>query len=201
MQIKITKVFAVKAPVTHVWGFLSNPTKVAMCVPGAQITEVVDQRRYRGTISVQVGPVLTNYKGELTIERLDAQNFEIELVGKGQDVKGKGSASVKMVGRLSALPQGGTEVTGSSELTITGLLAQFGSRMVEEVSEQMFGQFTQRLQQNLEGVEASGSEREPTQPLKAIPLVLKAFKLAILRFFRRFRRTAGRYSERERSSP
>jgi len=193
MQVKITKAFSVQAPVTHVWDFLSDPTKVAMCVPGARITEVVvDQRRYRGTIRVQVGPVLTNYKGELTIERLDAQNLEIELVGKGQDVKGKGSASLKMVGTLRALPHGGTEVTGSSELTITGLLAQLGSRMVEEVSEQMFGQFTQSLQQNLESVKASGSEREPTQPLKAIPLLLKAFRTAILRFFRHL---VGRYSE------
>jgi carbon monoxide dehydrogenase subunit G len=198
MQVKITKAFAVQAPVTHVWGFLSDPTKVAMCVPGARITEVVDQRRYRGTLSVQVGPVLTNYKGELTIERLDAQNFEIELVGKGQDVKGKGSASVKMVGKLCALPHGGTEVTGSSELTMTGLLVQFGSRMIEEVSGQIFGQFTQCLQQNLEGVAASDSEHEPTRPLKAIPLMLKAFGTAILRFFRRI---VGRYSERERSAP
>jgi|SRR5215510_2505181 len=185
MQVKVTKAFAVKEPVTQVWEFLSDPRKVVTCVPGAQITEVVDQRRYLGIISIQVGPVVTNYKGELTVERLDAQNFEIELVGKGQDVKGKGNASIKMMGKLCALSNGGTEVTGSSEITITGLLAQLGSRMVEEVSEQMFGQFTQSLQKNLEGVKASGSEPKRAQPLKAIPLLLKAFAVTIVRFFRR----------------
>jgi carbon monoxide dehydrogenase subunit G len=194
MQVKITKTFAVKEPVTQVWGFLSDPRKVATCVPGAQITEAVDERRYIGTISVRVGPMVTNYKGELVVERLDAQNFEIGLVGKGQDVKGKGSASIKMVGKLRALPHGGTEVMGGSELSITGLLAQFGSRMIEEVSEQMFRQFTQSLQKNLEGLPACGSEPKPTQPLKAVPLLLRALKMAVLRFFRRI---IGRYGEQQ----
>jgi carbon monoxide dehydrogenase subunit G len=192
VQVKVAKAFAVTEPVTQVWEFLSDPRKVVTCVPGAQITEVVDQRRYRGTLSVQVGPVVTNYKGELTIERLDAQHFEIELVGKGQDVKGKGNASVKMLGKLNALPQGGTEVKGSSEITVTGLLAQFGARMIEEVSEQMFRQFTQSLQKNLEDVKASGDESKRAQPLKAIPLFLRVVVMAILRFFRRITgRVAG----------
>jgi len=191
MQVKMTKAFAVKEPVAQVWQFLSDPRKVVTCVPGAQLTEVVDQHRYMGTISVQVGPVVTNYKGELTIVRLDPQNFEIELVGKGQDIKGKGNASVKMLGKLCALPHGGTEIRGSSEITITGLLAQFGSRMVEEVSEQMFGQFTQSLQKNLEGVKASGAEPQRAQPLKAIPLLLQALAMTILRFFRRITGRVG----------
>ncbi len=44
---------------------------------------------------------------------------------------------MKMTGKLRALPDGGTEVAGISEITITGLLAQFGSRVVEEVSNQI----------------------------------------------------------------
>ncbi len=183
MQVKITKTFEVRAPVAKVWSFLTDPRKVATCVPGAQITEAVDERRYIGTINVKVGPVVTNYKGELVIERLDAQNFEIELVGKGQDVKGKGSASMKMVGKLRALPHGGTEVVGSSEITMTGLLAQFGSRVVEEISNQMFEQFTQNLQKNVEGSGDSVTEGKPTQQLRAIPLLATAIKTASLRFF------------------
>src|SRR5919198_2197169 len=126
MQVKITKKFEVKKPVSPVWGFLSDPKRVATCVPGARITEALDDCRYMGTVNVQVGPVVTSYKGELVIERLDPQNFEMEIVGKGLDVKGKGSASMKMVGKLRALPQGGTEVEGSSEISVTGLMAQFG---------------------------------------------------------------------------
>ena len=185
MQVKITKKFEVKKPVTPVWGFLSDPRRVATCVPGAQITEALDDRRYIGTVNVQVGPVVTSYKGELVIERLDPQNFEMEMVGKGLDVKGKGSASMKMVGKLRALPHGGTEVEGSSEISVTGLMAQFGSRVVEEISHQMFEQFTQSLQKNLESMEGAGKEEKSNQPLKAIPILATASKAAVVDFFRR----------------
>ncbi len=184
MQVKISKTFQVKKPAAQVWEFLSDPRKVATCIPGAQITETLDERRYLGTISVKVGPVLTDYKGELTIERLDAQNYEIGLLGKGTDVKGKGSASMKMTGKLRALPDGETEVTGISEITITGLLAQFGSRVVEEVSNQMFAQFTSSLQQSLQATGNPGGVDEKTKPLRALPLVLAAIRNMIQKVLR-----------------
>lgn len=191
MRVRVTKTFEIKRPVAPVWGFLSDPRRVASCIPGAQITEALDERRYLGTVDVRVGPVLTSYKGELVIERLDSQNFEMELLGRGQDTKGKGGASMKMVGKLRPLPHGGTEVIGSSEITVTGLLAQFGSRAVEAVSEQMFGQFTQSLQQRLEDDKAAASEQPPTPPLKALPLLLTSLRMAVLRFFRRIISRAG----------
>jgi|SRR5437870_978441 uncharacterized protein len=184
MQVKISKTFEVKQPIARVWEFLSDPRKVVTCIPGAQITEALDERRYLGMINTKVGPVLTDYKGELIVERLDAQNYEIGLLGKGTDVKGKGSASMKMTGKLRALPDGGTEVAGTSEITITGLLAQFGSRVVEEVSNQMFVQFTSSLQQNLQKTGNTGSVDEKTKPLRAVPLVLAAIRSTIRKFLR-----------------
>ena len=183
MQVKISKTFEVKQPVAQVWEFLSDPRKVATCIPGAQITEALDERRYLGTVNAKVGPVLTDYKGELIVERLDAQNYEIGLLGKGIDVKGKGSASMKMTGKLRTLPDGGTEVAGISEITITGLLAQFGSRVVEEVSNQMFAQFTSSLQQSLQATGNPPSVDEKTKPLRALPLVLAAVRNMIQKKF------------------
>ena len=110
MAIRIEKTFQLQEPLESVWKFLSDPKKVANCVPGAQITEAVDDRTYKGVIKVQVGPSVTDYKGQVHIERLDEQNHEIEIVGKGQDVRGKGSASMKMTGKVRALPDGSTEV-------------------------------------------------------------------------------------------
>jgi len=187
MQIKITKKFAVKEPVQPVWGFLSDPRKVATCVPGAQIIEALDERRYAGTVNVKVGPVVTRYKGELVIERLDHENYELELVGKGHDVKGKGAASMKMIGKLRALPQGGTEVTGTSEISVSGIMSQFGSRVIEEVSHQIFEQFSQNLQKNLEGVGGPAPGERPAPSLRAIPILATASKKAVLNFFRRIR--------------
>src|SRR5215469_10122749 len=126
MGQKIEKTFTVKEQLDRVWDFLSDPRKVATCVPGAQITEQVDDKNYKGTISVKVGPSVTDYRGEVQIVRLDTQNHEIEILGKGQDVRGRGSASMKMTGKLRALPDGGTEVISVSEINVVGILAQMG---------------------------------------------------------------------------
>ena len=72
MAIQIEKSFQVKEPIEKVWSLLSDPRRVAACVPGAKITEQVDEKTYKGTISVKVGPSATDYKGVLEIVRLDA---------------------------------------------------------------------------------------------------------------------------------
>jgi uncharacterized protein len=150
MAQKIEKTFSVPEPLDKVWAFLSDPGKVAPCVPGAQITEQVDEKTYKGAIKVKVGPSVTDYTGEVQIVRLDAQNHEIAIVGKGQDVRGRGSASMKMTGKLRALPDGGTEVISVSEIGVVGILAQMGGRVITEVSNIMFGEFTKNFQARLQ---------------------------------------------------
>ena len=146
MALRIEKSFQVNQPIEKVWSLLSDPAKVASCVPGAQITEKVDDKTYKGSISVKVGPSLTDYKGEVQILRLDPQNHEIEIQGKGQDVRGRGSASMTMTGKLAALDGGVTQVTSISEVNVVGILAQMGSRVIAEVSNIMFDKFSQNFQ-------------------------------------------------------
>lgn len=177
--MKIEKTFQVAEPVERVWAVLSDPRKVATCVPGAQITEQVDEKTYKGTISVRVGPSVTDYKGEVQLVRLDQQNHEIEIVGKGQDVRGRGSASMRMTGKLGALENGGTEVSSSSELNVVGILAQMGSRVISEVSNIMFEEFTKNFQARL-ALAADASEAEAgkaaAKPISATSLAWKAAK-------------------------
>jgi carbon monoxide dehydrogenase subunit G len=181
MAVKIEKSFQVQEPVEKVWEFLSDPRKVVTCVPGAQITEEVDERTYKGAISVKVGPSVTDYKGEVQIVRLDAQAHEIEILGKGQDVRGKGSASMKMTGKLTALPDGGTDVFTASELNVVGILAQMGNRVINEVSNIMFEKFTTDFRQKLQaGPDQAGTEAE-AKPVSGLSVAFSALKAAVTR--------------------
>jgi carbon monoxide dehydrogenase subunit G len=194
VALRIEKAFQVKEPLDKVWSFLRDPRKVAVCVPGAQITEQVDEKTYKGAISVKVGPSVTDYKGEVTIVRLDPQNHEIEILGKGQDVRGRGSASMKMTGKLRALDDGGTEVTSISELNVVGILAQMGSRVITEVSNIMFAEFTRNFQTHLEGL-ANASEaaaEELAKPISAFSLAWQAAK----RLFHRLKLALSFHSKR-----
>ena len=197
MQSKQTKTFQVNEPIRKVWLFLSDPRKVAPCLPGAQITETVDDRTFKGIITVKIGPVSTSFKGEVKLLRLDEQNYEMELAGSGQDPRGGGGATMNMLAKLTPLPDGGTEVAGTTEVTVTGKLAQFGARMMDDVSNHLFNQFTKAFQERLaqENYEnpatpaaqvagTSALEPPPPQPIRAIPLVFMLIKNAFKRLFR-----------------
>ena len=180
MAVKIEKNFQVKEPVDQVWAFLSDPKKVVTCVPGAQITEQVDDTHYKGSISVKVGPSVTDYKGEVEIVRLDPQAHEIEILGKGTDVRGKGSASMKMTGKVRAAAGGGSEVVSVSELNVIGILAQMGARVIQEVSNIMFGQFMNNFRQKLEageGQPGSGAAK----PVSGVSVAFSALKAAVFK--------------------
>jgi carbon monoxide dehydrogenase subunit G len=189
VAVRIEKTFQVKEPAEKVWAFLSDPRKVVTCVPGAQLIEAVDDRTFKGSISVKVGPSVTDYKGEVHIERLDNAAHEIELVGKGQDVRGRGSASMKMTGRVRSLPEGGAEITTVSEVNVVGILAQFGGRMIQDVSNVMFGEFTRSFEQQLQpvraGAEPDAKSATPPKPVNAIRLAIVALGAAIGRFLGR----------------
>jgi uncharacterized protein len=179
MAIPIEKTFQVQEPVDQVWNLLSDPKRVATCVPGAKITEQVDDKTYKGTISVKVGPSATDYKGELEIVRSDVANHELEMIGKGQDVKGRGSASMKMTARARALDTGGTEVTSIAEINVVGLLAQMGARMINEVSNIMFAQFIKNFKAQLE--RPTDAAPEEAKPVNAASLAWAAAKGAFHR--------------------
>jgi carbon monoxide dehydrogenase subunit G len=187
MAIKIEKSFQVAEPADQVWKVISDPRSVASCVPGARITEAVDEKTYKGVIKIKLGASVTDYKGEAHIERLDDQAQEIEMIGKGQDVRGKGGATMKLTAKVRALPEGGTEVATISELNVIGILAQMGGRMIQEVANQIFEEFTKNLRRQLAPKVSENAVDQPpaeTKPIDAGSLAVSASIRAIGRIFK-----------------
>ena len=150
MGIPIEKHFIVDAARADVWAFLTDPARVAGCLPGAAITEQVDERTYTGTISIKVGPVSARYKGKVRFERLDEEEGVAEIAASGQDLRGKGGADLRMTSRIDERGPSETEVTVESTVNVTGILAQFGRGMIQDLSDQMFRQFTDAMRAALE---------------------------------------------------
>jgi carbon monoxide dehydrogenase subunit G len=161
MALEITKTFVVKAAPAAVWAFLTDVDRVAKCMPGAAITQKIDDKTYAGTMTVKVGPVSTSYKGKVVFERLDPAAMEAEIMATGQDVKGKGGADMRMTSRVREIAPGETEVTATSKVNITGILAQMGRGMVQDVSDQLFQIFSQRMRAELETAAAPAPEAPP----------------------------------------
>jgi carbon monoxide dehydrogenase subunit G len=164
MPIEIAKSFVVKASPVAVWTFLTDPVRVARCLPGAAITNQVDERTHAGTIAVKVGPVTATYKGTLRFERLDAGTRTAELVAAGQDVRGKGGADMRMTSTLVERAPGETEVEITSQVNVVGILAQFGRGMIQDVADRIFGKFVEAVRAELE----EHVPAEKTEPIDAL---------------------------------
>ena len=171
MPLEIQKTFTIEAPRAAVWAFLTDPYRVASCLPGAAITQKVDDQNYTGTITIKVGPVQASYKGKVRFEKLDPAAGTADIVASGQDVKGKGGADMRMQSRLTEIAPGRTEVSATSQVNITGILAQMGARMIQDVSDQMLQKFTEAMQTELAASNGpAGAAAASPAPAAAAPM-------------------------------
>jgi carbon monoxide dehydrogenase subunit G len=173
--MKIEKSFVVKSAPTAVWAFLTDPQRVARTLPGAAIQEQIDPQTYAGTMTVKVGPVSTSYRGQVRFEQLDKATGTAVIVASGQDVRGKGGADMRMTSHVVERSPGETEVTVVSDVNITGILAQMGRGMIEQVSDQMFEIFTNAVRIELEGNAASGAPPGTARAPAAEPIEVVSF--------------------------
>lgn len=169
MNTLITKAFDVHEPIDKVWTNLASPEEIVVCVPGAAITEKIDDRHYKGEVITKFGPIKAAYAGDIEIVELDETNHKMTLKGRGLDSKGKGSADMIMNGTLTEI-EGGTHVDFSMDITIVGMLAQFGSRLINDVSDQLLNQFVENFRAKLAGGEVDPAAAPKDNSLDATKL-------------------------------
>ena len=189
MKVVLSKTFTIRAPISAVWDFMTNVEKVCTCIPGAQYKENIGEDQHSVMLLVKVGPIKSSYRSTVSIRSLDYENYTIEIEGQGTDTKGKGGATMELVGVLSENENGTTEINGDSTIRIQGMLAQFGSRMVEDVSNQLFIQFTNSLAAKLEGNGEQAHETESsTEALSGVSVAGAALKGISSRLMDKFKK-------------
>jgi carbon monoxide dehydrogenase subunit G len=148
--------FAVDAPLDAVWRHLLDVPKVANCVPGAQLTQVIDERTYEGKIGIKLGPIDVGYSGRVFLEEIDEQAHRLRLKAEGTESRGRGGAFATVTGQLTT-EQGQTVVVLESDISVTGLVAQFGrSAVMQQVSSRMADRFATCLEQALKAEALAG---------------------------------------------
>src|SRR3970040_326039 len=100
MKVQIDKVYAMPAPADVSWQFLQDIPAVAACMPGAKITERLDDTHYKGAVSVKVGPATMSFRGDIEVRELDAATRTLRLIGKGSDTTGTSGASIDLTARV-----------------------------------------------------------------------------------------------------
>lgn len=142
--MKIDNEFTVHVPIDRAWEVLTDLEGIAPCLPGAQLTGV-EGDVYSGKVKIKVGPVVSEYAGTAQFVEKDDATYHAVIDAKGKDSRGAGNASAMISAQLRA-DGSNTIVSVSTDMTVSGKIAQFGSGMIKEVSEKLLGQFAQNLE-------------------------------------------------------
>jgi len=148
------------APAERAWRLLQDIERVAACMPGARITERIDERHYKGTVAVRFGPANLSFRGEVEVGAIEPESRTVRLLGKGTDSSGGSAASLDLTARIEAVDASSCNLTGRSEVSLSGRVAAFGARMADAVAEQVLRQFAANFSAALQA-QATPAEPAP----------------------------------------
>jgi hypothetical protein len=198
--------FEVPLPVAEAWPVLLDIRRIAPCLPGAELTEVVDDNTYKGKVSVRLGPVALTFAGTARFEEKDAATRSARVKAQGADAKGRGGAAANVAFKLVPAAGERTTVQIHTDLQLSGSVAQYGRGvgMIKDVAQQLIGQFAARLEKQLsetrpvaatvatgagtaetkpEAQPGAAPQPPPAKPISGFGLMFRALWSAIRRMF------------------
>ncbi len=201
MAIELKEVFQVAAPIDEVWQFLMDPIRMIPCLPGASISEIVDDKKFIGAVKLKIGAITVKYTGTITLTTAGQSEYLCVMLAEAKE-KGGGTVSGTITTKLVQL-DGVIEVTVESCVDITGRIVQVGRGMIEGVAAQIIGKFVKNIKQILEvpvgeaapaeGAEAGAAPQaqavhqrdEEDDSINVLAVLFKASWDGIVNFFKR----------------
>jgi carbon monoxide dehydrogenase subunit G len=187
--------FEVPLPPAEAWPVLMDIKRIAPCMPGAELTEVVDDQTYKGKIGVRLGPVALTFAGTVRFEEIDNANHRARVKAQGTDAKGRGGANATAAFRLEPVASG-SKVLVHTDLALSGAVAQYGRGvgMIQATAAQIINQFAGNLKAQLAATPVAAapeavSSASPTpsaaaKPISGFSLMAKVLWNAFVRLFR-----------------
>src|SRR5215813_5584906 len=183
--------FDVALPPPDAWALLMDIQRIAPCMPGAKLTEVVDPKTYRGEIAVRLGPVALTFAGTVHFEEIDDANHTARVRAEGRDAKGRGGAHATATFHIEP-SAAGSKVQVHTDLTLSGAVAQYGRGVgiIQSTAAQLMKQFADNLKTQLAAsapisaavtTEPASPPPAAAQPISGFSLMLKVIWDAIVR--------------------
>ena len=136
--------FQVDGSVDHVWSVLKDIPRVAACIPGAEITEVVGPKTYRAKVGLKVGPVSVTYNATILVDELDEAVHRAKFSINGDEIRGRGGVRSTVTSQV--LGDGAkSRVTLHADAKISGVIASVGGRLIEGVAKKSIAAFAENL--------------------------------------------------------
>jgi uncharacterized protein len=144
MAEQLVNEFTVNRPIDEAWAVITDVERIAPCLPGAQLQEI-EGDIYRGVVKVKLGSITPQFKGQATFDERDDSTHRAVLKAEGRDTGGRGNAAAEITAQAESLSPTSTRVVVSTDLHITGKVAQFGRGIIGDVSKKLMEQFADNL--------------------------------------------------------
>ena len=144
------------------WPVLMDVARIAPCMPGAELTEIIDAQNYKGKISVRLGPVALAFAGRIQLEDIDNAKHSARVKAQGSDAKGRGAANAAATFKVEP-KNAGSIVLIHTDLALSGAVAQYGRGvgMIQATAAQIIKQFADNLRAQL--AQQSAAPAAPAQ--------------------------------------
>ena len=159
MAEQLTNEFTVNRPIDEAWPIITDVERSAPCLPGAQLQEI-EGDTFRGVVKVKLGPISSQFKGEARFIERDDDAHRTVIKADGRDVKGRGNASAEITAAAESLSPTSTKVVVTTDLHITGKVAQFGRGILGDVSAKLMDDFASNLNEMLDEDDLSAHDSE-----------------------------------------
>jgi hypothetical protein len=191
--MELQNTFEVPLPPSEAWDVLLDIERIAPCLPGARLTEIIDERTFKGEVSVRLGPVALTFTGKATLDVIDGAERKARVKAQGTDAKGRGGADA--VVEFSIEPtDGGSRVMIRTDLKLSGSIAQYGRGvgMIQDVSTQLIGEFADALRAQLaetaipaaeHGADTPAGPLPAAKPISGFALMFRVLWQAVVRLF------------------
>lgn len=180
--MQLSNEFEVSAPADRTWELLNDVPRVVPCMPGAELTRVVDENHWEATLHVKLGPISLRFLADVTRDEVDEQARRVLLTIKAREAKNRGSADARLASTVEGVDSG-SRVAIVTDLTLRGAVAQYGRGVVPEVAAQLTRQFSDCLQSQL--AEERPAAPEPVRPVQGMRLGVSALWRSIVEKLRR----------------
>jgi carbon monoxide dehydrogenase subunit G len=157
MKVQLERSFPLPASADTAWALLQDIRGVAGCMPGAKITERIDDRHYKGTMAVKFGPASLTFRGEVEVVTMDAATHTLKLSGKGTDTTGGSAAAMDLTARVEPVDAASCTLIGNSEVAMSGKAAAFGARLATSVADQVMKQFVANFAARSQALQAQAA--------------------------------------------
>jgi carbon monoxide dehydrogenase subunit G len=143
--VELTAQYTMHAPLARVWERLMDPSIIAACLPGCQRFEPIGEDRYRVVLTTGVAAVAGTFDGTVAIvDKQTERSYRLIVDGRGRSGFANGETTIALAAR-----DDGVVVDVHGVVSVGGLVAQVGQRLLGAAARQMMDRFFRCLQEKI----------------------------------------------------